>query len=108
MLFAVRSPGVIERYGLDKPIVPASAKVRRMAILMWTVGGLLAILGLAIDLDGGWADLPFLTNLISSLAGALIGIPFALLVVQRIVAQYLQRSSRESATAALYPARQKV
>ncbi|NMO90605.1 hypothetical protein [Actinomycetospora sp. TBRC 11914] len=43
--------------------------------------------GVVEDLRGFWSDKPFLTNVVSNLSGALIGIPVGIIVLQRIVAQ---------------------
>ncbi|NUW38406.1 hypothetical protein HTZ77_44480 [Nonomuraea sp. SMC257] len=58
--------------------------VRRAVVSMWAVGMLLATAGWFGDRHGYWSDKPFTTNLVSSLTGAMFGIPVALMVIQRI------------------------
>lgn len=52
---------------------------------MLAAGVVLVVLGLVGDLAGFWSDLPFLTNLVSALTGALFGVPVAIVVVQRLL-----------------------
>lgn len=51
---------------------------------MWTCGALLVGVGIFGDYYQWWSSKPFLTNLVSALTGAFFGIPFVLLVLQRI------------------------
>lgn len=48
------------------------------------LGALCIILGAIGDSNGFWVERPFLTNLVSSLAGASFGIPVAILVLQQV------------------------
>jgi len=69
---------------------------------MWISGISLAITGVAGDVWQWWSDWPFLTNLLSSISGALIGIPVALFIIQQLAMIQAESmvSRRERATAA--------
>ncbi|MEV2238432.1 hypothetical protein [Micromonospora sp. NPDC049891] len=58
--------------------------VKRLSVAMWTVGATLGTLGISGDILQLWSSYPFVTNLLSSMCGALIGIPVALFVVQQL------------------------
>jgi hypothetical protein len=69
--------------------------VRVACLVMWLLGVLTTAAGVLGDAQGWWTDRPFLTNLVSSLAGALFGIPIALIVIQRITALETYRRERQ-------------
>jgi hypothetical protein len=58
---------------------------RRAVVISWTVGVpifvCLLILGLLGDGEGFWGNRPYLTNILTALTGAGIGVPFALTVL---------------------------
>jgi hypothetical protein len=60
---------------------------------MWTLSAVLIAVGIAGDIENWWSDLPFLSNLSSSAAGALFGIPLAIVFFQRII--HAEDESRE-------------
>ncbi len=60
--------------------------LRTACVVMWILAVLGTGAGAAGDLGGWWDRWPFLTNLLSSLVGALFGVPIALIVLQRIAA----------------------
>jgi hypothetical protein len=69
----------------------ASPGLRGSAILLWALGTVIGLIGLLGDVLGWWDGLSFLTNLVSSLTGAMIGIPIAVIILQRITAKHAQR-----------------
>lgn len=62
---------------------------------MWIIGSILLIIGVWIDAKHGWDQLPFLTNMVSALDGALFGLPVALVVVTRLAVREANRSEYE-------------
>lgn len=58
--------------------------IRALGIISFSLGSILALLGLLGDLLNLWSKFPFLTNLASSVTGALFGIPLALVFLQRL------------------------
>ena len=58
--------------------------VRVLSAVMCLLGVGLVVLGWIGDSRGWWKDRPFLTNLVSSVTTALFGIPFALVILERI------------------------
>ncbi|MGY0236891.1 SCO2521 family protein [Longispora urticae] len=71
-----------------------SLGIRVGSILMWTLGLAIAGVGVLADIRDWWSGLQFTVNLVSSLAGAFIGIPIALMVIQRISARETRRHQR--------------
>jgi hypothetical protein len=71
--------------------------LRQAALLLWTLGCSLLMLGWQGDRAGWWATRPFATNLVSSLASACFGIPVALLVLQRLSATQADVIERHAA-----------
>ena len=71
--------------------------LRAACLAMWAGAAVVTAVGVAGDLTGWWMRLPFLTNVASSLAGALFGVPFALLVLQRVAATERERYSQREA-----------
>ncbi|WP_173079711.1 hypothetical protein [Phytohabitans rumicis] len=64
-------------------------------------GGVSTVLGAIGDFAGWWDELPFLTNLASTVTGALFGVPLALIVLQGFTANESQkRDQRGVATLA--------
>ncbi|MBB4764324.1 hypothetical protein ACFQFC_08885 [Amorphoplanes digitatis] len=61
--------------------------VRHTFAPMWAMGLTLTAAGWTGDDHGFWADKPFMTNLVSSLTGAMFGIPVALVVIQRVASR---------------------
>jgi hypothetical protein len=72
----------------------AGSGVRTASLVMWTLGLITTAAGVVGDVREWWGDLPFLTNLLSSLAGTLMGIPLALLVVHRITSNETRRQEK--------------
>ena len=75
----------------------AGNTIRQLSLVMWTCGMVFLSLGFWVDSTGWWANRPFLSNLSSSLASVFFGLPFALIVVQRISANEAERTERRSA-----------
>jgi xanthine/uracil permease len=84
---ADRSLGAIWS-AVDRPIKTA-------AVVMWVSGLLLLGFGTYMDFDDGWSSQPFLTNIVSGIVGALIGIPLVGIFAQYFIA----RASRSVARA---------
>jgi hypothetical protein len=82
----------------------AAEGIREMFVAMWISGVLLIIVGIYGDYHNWWSDRQFLANMVSALTGSLFGIPFVLLVIQRITAyqteQLEKRQVRRLATRA--------
>ncbi|HZM84796.1 MAG TPA: hypothetical protein VFC19_54435 [Candidatus Limnocylindrales bacterium] len=72
--------------------------VRALCLALWTTGVLAVALGVWGDATGWWDDKGFLANLASSLAGALFGVPFALVVIQHITARQADERERRDVT----------
>jgi hypothetical protein len=70
--------------------------VRVLSAVMWLLGAGLVVLGWIGDSRGWWKDRPFLTNLVSSLTAALFGIPFALVILERIANARADREEGQS------------
>jgi hypothetical protein len=66
---------------------------------MWILALVGTAAGAVGDLRGWWNAWPFLTNLLSSLVGALFGVPVALIVLQRIAAIETHRYERREVVA---------
>lgn len=70
------------------------------AVLKWlffwslSLGIVLTIICVAADIKGNWDRLPFLTNLMSNMAGALFGLPLALVILSRLSAYQTERANR--------------
>lgn len=62
-----------------------------LGIVLALVGLALSILGLKADSGHWWADEPFLTNMVSGVASACFGIPFALVVLARLNVRQLRQ-----------------
>lgn len=83
--------------GLRRLWAETSPPVRAASVAMWAGAGLGTALGVVGDERGWWAAHAFLTNLLSSLVGALAGIPLALIVIRRITAVESRRLERAEA-----------
>lgn len=70
--------------------------LRRACVVLWVFALLFLAAGLWVDSTGWWSSRPFLSNLASSLTGGLFGIPFALIVLQRISAREAARAEQIS------------
>jgi hypothetical protein len=66
-------------------------------VALLSAGTVLAVLGAVGDAFGTWSRFPFLTNLASSLTGALFGLPVALVVVQRLLQAQTDANERAAA-----------
>ncbi|MEU6207954.1 hypothetical protein ABZ814_30730 [Micromonospora musae] len=79
----------------------ADPSIRQIAVTVWLSGIFVALTGIAGDAWRWWSDWPFVTNLLSSAAGALIGIPVALFVIQQLATAQAESivSRRERRTA---------
>jgi hypothetical protein len=84
-----RQPGWLARTWIE-----TSPGLRSACLIMWAGGLIGSVLGTLGDLLGWWYAWPFLTNLASSLVGALFGVPIALIVLQRIAATETHRQTR--------------
>jgi hypothetical protein len=73
----------------------ASSGVRRASVAMWVTALSLSALGVFGDLHHWWTDLQFVTNLVSSLAGALFGLPVALIVLKWLNAVEAEQRRRQ-------------
>lgn len=75
-----------------------SGPVLRATIIISPIAGCLTFaLSAWGDATGFWSDKPFLTNMVSALAGAFFGIPFALVVLQRLAMDQANRVERAGA-----------
>ncbi|MER7271694.1 hypothetical protein ABT344_25730 [Micromonospora carbonacea] len=83
--------------GLREAWAQTGRPVRVASLGMWSAGGLGTVVGVVGDQLGWWDDRPFLTNLMSSLVGALFGIPLALIVLRRVTAVEGRRTERAEA-----------
>jgi hypothetical protein len=72
-------------------------RLRSAVIALLSTGTVLAVLGAVGDAAGVWSRFPFLTNLASSLTGALFGLPVALVVVQRLLQAQTEANDRAAA-----------
>jgi hypothetical protein len=61
--------------------------MRRVFLICWAASAALIVAGWLGDTRDYWSDKPFLTNLASSFAGALFGIPVAVILVQRFAVE---------------------
>jgi hypothetical protein len=68
--------------------------LRTALVVLPTAGGVLFLLSLWGDVVGFWTDKPFLTNVSSSVISALFGIPFALVILQRLSIDQASRLER--------------
>lgn len=68
--------------------------VRGVVLSLLTVGVLLSVMGGALDLAGIWGSFPFSVNMVSSAAAACFGVPIALVVLQYLLHQQEEHSSR--------------
>lgn len=74
--------------------------LRTTAYVSWSLGVVAFVLGLWGDSSGVWDDKAFLTNVVSSVATALFGIPIALIFLQYLVG-HQERITRERTVIAL-------
>jgi len=72
--------------------------VRALCLTLWSAGLIAAAFGAWGDVAGWWQDKNFLANLASSAAGALFGVPFALVVIQYITARQADERERRDVT----------
>lgn len=68
----------------------AHPTLRRIAVVLALIGLALAAGGVYLDSRGWWSSRPFLTNLASSVIGALVAIPLAVIVISDLT----ERSTR--------------
>ncbi len=68
-------------------------EVRALCIVLWTAGVITLAAGAWGDFNGWWDDHGFLSNVASSAASGLLGVPFALVVIQHITLR--QSDNRE-------------
>lgn len=69
--------------------------LRRLTLIFEPIGLLLAAGGVFGDLAGWTTSYSFATNLLSNLAGALIGVPIGLIILQRILANQTDSIERQ-------------
>lgn len=67
---------------------------RYVLVVCWLFGLVIIGIGVNGDSNGWWSERPFITNLVSSITGALIGIPFALVVLQKLTASETGRAEQ--------------
>jgi len=72
-------------------------RLRPTVVALLAAGTVLAVLGAVGDGAEVWSRFPFLTNLASSLTGALFGLPVALVVVQRLLQAQTEANDRAAA-----------
>ena len=72
-------------------------RLRPAVVALLSTGTVLAVLGAVGDAAEVWSRFPFLTNLASSLTGALFGLPVALVVVQRLLQAQTEANDRAAA-----------
>lgn len=85
-----------------------SPVVRRMLIASVLFGLGLLVVGSVGDFRGWWASIPYLTNVLTGLTGAMFGVPFAVLFLARVARHQADEAERRgvqrllsTATAAL-------
>jgi len=83
--------------GLRREWAALHPRLRPAVVALLSAGAVLAVLGAAGDAAGLWSRFPFLTNLASSLTGALFGLPVALVVVQRLLQAQTEANDRAAA-----------
>ncbi|BCB78512.1 hypothetical protein GCM10022251_58590 [Phytohabitans flavus] len=69
----------------------ASPSLRIACVAMWGAGGAATVLGAIGDFAGWWESMPFLTNVASTVTGALFSVPLALVVFQGFAANETQK-----------------
>ncbi len=71
-------------------------EIRLLCLVLWSAGGVTLIAGAWGDIHGWWDRYGFLSNVASSATSGLLGVPFALVVIQYItVRQSDNRERRE-------------
>jgi hypothetical protein len=83
--------------GLRREWATLHPRLRPTVVVLLGAGTVLAVLGAVGDATELWSRLPFLTNLASSLTGALFGLPVALVVVQRLLQAQTEANDRAAA-----------
>ena len=73
------------------------ATIRRLCVILPIAGTVFIAVGVVGDASNWWKDKPFLTNLVSSMASAMFGIPLALVVFQRLTALQAERLEKRAA-----------
>lgn len=74
----------------------STPEIRVLCLALWSAGGITLIAGVWGDIHGWWDRYGFLSNVASSATSGLLGIPFALVVIQHItVRQGDNRERRE-------------
>ena len=73
-----------------------SRGLRWASIVMWAIAVVSTAAGALGDVRGWWTAWPFMTNLASSLSGALFGVPIALIVLEQIAVGETSRRERAS------------
>jgi hypothetical protein len=68
--------------------------VRALCLTLWSAAVAATAVGVWGDVTGWWDNKSFLANLASSAAGALFGVPFALVVIQYITARQADERER--------------
>lgn len=71
--------------------------IRRISLLLWSLGLLALFLGIYGDECGWWGDRSFLTNIVSGVTAALFGIPVALLFLSRLATLQADQARRAAA-----------
>jgi hypothetical protein len=70
--------------------------LRLACVLLWTVGVALTAIGIFGDRWSWWTDRPFATNLISTAAGASLGIPVAVLILDALASKQSELAERRA------------
>lgn len=73
------------------------AVIRWLCLILPMLGTGCVAVGVLGDANAWWDNQPFLTNLVSSMASALFGIPLALVVFQRLTAAQADRLEKRAA-----------
>ncbi|NUK84516.1 hypothetical protein [Streptomyces lunaelactis] len=71
---------------------------RKVCAAMFPLGLLLVMVGVLGDLAGWWGDFAFATNVLSSLAGVLLGVPFALLFIDQLTVARTELTEQRAAS----------
>jgi hypothetical protein len=69
-----------------------------MCVAFALVGLTFAASGIVADIKGWWESLPFFSNLFAGITSALFGIPFALLIIQRLSYRQAEDLQRRNVT----------
>ncbi len=71
-----------------------SPALKRFSFWSLSLGVALTVICVAVDIEGHWDRLPFLTSLMSGITGALFGLPVGLIILSRLSAHQAEWTGR--------------